>query len=177
MSGIEFDKGSVYDVEQGKVLSQVEVGCKENEITKTPKALKMEITEKVVTGDAIHTQRDLSSQILAGLGNCVFPVKENQPHLYRNIQSLFAPEYPKPGFGKIATDFQTAKIINKGRGHVETRIITTSEMLNLHTTWPGLAQVYRLEWQFEWQRNGRCIRTSFQVEYSVSSLTREEVSS
>ena len=30
---------SLYDVEQGKVLSQVEVGRKENEVTKAPKAL------------------------------------------------------------------------------------------------------------------------------------------
>jgi len=34
-------------MEQGKVMSQVEVGCKENEITKAPKALKMvEIAEQ-----------------------------------------------------------------------------------------------------------------------------------
>ena len=124
---------SVYDVEQGKVMSQVEVGRKENEITKASKALKLvEIAEKVVTGDAIHTQRGLSSQILERLGDYVFPVKENQPQLYKNIQSLFAPEYPKPGFGKIATDFQTVRTVNKGHGRIETRILTTSEMLNLY---------------------------------------------
>lgn len=55
---------SLYDVEQGKVLSQVEVGRKENEITKVPKALKLtEISQKVVTGDALHTQRGLAAQI------------------------------------------------------------------------------------------------------------------
>jgi len=32
---------SVYDVEQAKVMSQVEVGRKENEITKAPQALKI----------------------------------------------------------------------------------------------------------------------------------------
>jgi predicted transposase YbfD/YdcC len=166
---------SVYDVEQAKVMSQVEVGRKENEITKAPKALKMvKIAEKVVTGDAIHTQRGLSSQILEGQGDYVFPVKENQPQLYKNIQSLFAPEYPKPGFGKIATDFQTARAVNKGHGRIETRTITTSEMLNLYAAWPGLAQVYRLERQFEWRRNGRCIRTSCEVEYGITSLTRKE---
>ncbi len=56
---------SVYDVEQGKVMSQVEVGRKENEITKAPQALKsVEITGKVVTADAMHTQKRLSAQIL-----------------------------------------------------------------------------------------------------------------
>ena len=68
---------SVYDVEQGKVMSQVEVGRKENEITKAPKALKLvEIAQKVVTGDAIHTQKGFSSQIIEARGHYVLPVKE-----------------------------------------------------------------------------------------------------
>jgi len=166
---------SVYDVGQAKVLSQVEVGRKENEITKAPKALKLvEISQKVVTADAIHTQKALASQIVDQGGDYVFPVKENQAHLYKNIQQLFAPEYPKPGFGKIQTDFLTAQKVNKGHGRIETRILTTSEMLNPYSTWPGLAQVYRLERQFQWWRSGRCYRTSCEVEFGITSLTRIE---
>lgn len=168
---------SVYDVEQAKVMSQVNVGRKENEITKAPKALKMvEIAQKVVTADAMHTQRGLATQILEAQGDYVLPVKENQPQLYKNIQSLFAPEYPKPGFGKIQTDFLTAQKVNKGHGRIETRTITTSEMLNLYSAWPGLAQVYRLERHFQWWRNGRCYRTSCEVEFGITSLTRTEAS-
>ena len=99
---------SVYDperaqgvVEQQKALAQVAVGRKENEITKAPEALKMvEISQKVVTGDAMHTQKALSAQIISQGGDYIFPVKENQLRLYQNIQQLFAPEYPKPGFAK-----------------------------------------------------------------------------
>jgi predicted transposase YbfD/YdcC len=168
---------SVYDVEQAKVMSQVEVGRKENEITKAPKALKMvEIAQKVVTGDAMHTQRGLATQIVEAQGDYVLPVKENQPQLYKNIQTLFAPEYPKPGFGKIQTDFLTAQKVNKGHGRIETRIITTSEMLNAYSTWPGLAQVYRLQRQFQWRRNGRCYRTSSEMEFGITSLTRQQAS-
>jgi predicted transposase YbfD/YdcC len=142
---------SVYDVEQAKVLAQFEVGRKENEIIKAPKALKMvEISQKVVTGDALHTQRGLAAQIVEAQGDYVLPVKANQPYLYKNIQSLFAPEYPKPGFGKIQTDFLTAQKVNKGHGRIEVRTITTSEMLNAYSAWPGLAQVYRLERHFQW---------------------------
>jgi predicted transposase YbfD/YdcC len=167
---------SVYDVEQAKVLSQVEVGRKENEIVKAPKALKLvEISQKVVTGDAMHTQRGLATQILEAQGDYIFPVKENQPQLYKNIQSLFAPEYPKPGFGKIQTDFLTAQKVNKGHGRIETRT-TTSEMLNTYAAWPGLAQVYRLERQFQWRRNGYCYRTSCEVEFGITSLTRKKAS-
>lgn len=137
---------SIYDVEQAKVLSQVEVGRKENEITKAPQALKsVKISQKVVTADALHTQRGLAAQILEAQGDYVLPVKENQSQLYKNIQALFAPEYPKPGFGKIQTDFLSAQKTNKGHGRIETRTITTSEMLNAYAAWPGLAQVYRLD--------------------------------
>lgn len=168
---------SIYDVQQAKVMAQVEVGRKENEIVKAPQALKLvEISQKVITADAMHTQRGLATQILEAQGNYIFPVKENQPQLYKNIQSLFAPEYPKLGFGKIQTDFRTAQKVNKGHGRIELRTITTSEMLNVYAAWPGLAQVYRLERQFYWRRNGRCYHTSCEVEFGITSLTRKEVS-
>jgi predicted transposase YbfD/YdcC len=166
---------SVYDVKYWKVLAQVEVGRKENEISKAPKALEcVEIGQKVVTGDAIHTQKALSAQIVRQGGDYVFPVKENQLSLYKNIQQLFAPEYPKAGFGKIETDFQTVEKVNKGHGRLEKRILTTSEMLNSYSTWPGLAQVYRLERQFQWWRSGRCYRTSCEVEFGITSLSRKK---
>ena len=167
---------SVYDVAQGKVLAQVEVGRKENEITKAPKALKMvEIAQKVVTADALHTQRGLAAQILEAQGDYVLPVKENQASLYKSIQQLFAPEYPKAGFGKIQTDFLTVEKVNKGHGRLEKRTLTTSEMLNTYSTWPGLAQVYRLERQFQWWRSGRCYRTSCEVEFGITSLSRKKI--
>jgi predicted transposase YbfD/YdcC len=166
---------SVYDVKYWKVLAQVEVGRKENEISKAPKALEcVEIGQKVVTGDAMHTQKALSAQIVRQGGDYVFPVKENQLSLYKNIQQLFAPEYPKAGFGKIETDFQKVEKVNKGHGRLEKRILTTSEMLNSYSTWPGLAQVYRLERQFQWWRSGRCYRTSCEVEFGITSLSRKK---
>lgn len=168
---------SVCDVKQGKVMSQVPVGRKENEISKAPEALKLvNISQKVVTGDAMHTQKRLSTQILEGQGDFVFPVKENQGKLYKSIQELFAPEYPKPGFGKIQTDFLTAQKVNKGHGRLEVRSIQTSEMLNSYSGWPGLAQVYRLERKIQGWRSGKCYRTSCEVELGITSLTRQKAS-
>lgn len=168
---------SVYDVQKGKTLSQVQVGSKENEITKAPEAIQLaKITGKVVTGDALHTQKRLSRQILAEQGDFVFPVKENQPQLYKNIQALFAPEYPRPGFGKIQMDFLSTQKVNKGHGRIEKRTLTTSEMLNTYAAWPGLAQVYRLEREIQWRRGGTCYRTSCEVEFGITSLTRNQAS-
>lgn len=168
---------SVYDVTVGKTLAQIEVGNKENEITKAPEVIRLaKIAGKVVTGDALHTQKRLAQTILDEQGDYLFPVKENQPQLYKNIQALFAPDYPKPGFGKIQTDFLTAQKVNKGHGRIETRTLTTSEMLNAYAAWPGLAQVYRLERQFQWWRRGRCYKTSSQVEFGITSLSRKKAS-
>lgn len=166
---------SVYDVQVGKTVAQVEVGSKENEITKAPEAIKLaRIAGKVVTGDALHTQKRLAQTILDEQGDYVFTVKENQPNLYKNIQSLFAPEYPKPGFGKIQTDFLQVEKVNKRHGRLEKRTLTTSEMLNAYAAWPGLAQVYRLQREFQWWRKGVCYRTSCEVEFGITSLTREQ---
>jgi predicted transposase YbfD/YdcC len=67
----------------------------------------VEISQKVVMADAMTTHEALSGQIVRQCGDYIFLVKENQASLYKNIQQLFAPEYPKAGFWKIATDFQT----------------------------------------------------------------------
>ncbi len=164
---------SVCAVQGVKVMSQVAVGRKENEISQASQALEaVEISGKILTGDALHTQRALSAGVVGRGGDYLFPVKENQLALYKNIQQLFAPEYPKPGFGKIQTDFLSAQKVNKGHGRLETRIITTSEMLNPYSTWPGLAQVYRLERHFQWFRSGHCYHTSSQVEFGITSLSR-----
>jgi predicted transposase YbfD/YdcC len=168
---------SVYDVQVGKTISQVGVGSKENEITKAPEAIKLaKIAEKVVTGDALHTQKRLAQTILDEQGDYVFTVKENQLNLYKNIKSLFAPEYPKPGFGKIQTDFLQAQKVNKGHGRIEKRTLTSSEMLNTYTAWPGLAQVYRLEREFQWRRKGVCYKTSHEIEFGITSLSRQKAS-
>jgi hypothetical protein len=64
------------------------------------------------------------------------------------------------------------------RGHdtleIETRTITTSEMMNTYAAWPGVAQVYRLERHFIWRRNGKSIKMTSEVEYGITSLTRNE---
>jgi predicted transposase YbfD/YdcC len=168
---------SVYDVTEQQVLCQSAVDIKANEIVVAPQILKQVMLKgKVVTGDALHTQRAISQQIVAAGGNYIWPVKENQPHLYQAIELLFAPETPKPGFGKITTDFQTASKVNSGHGRIEKRTIQTSAMLNDYVDWPGVGQVYRLQRDFSWIRQGKVYKKSCEVEYGITSLSREKVS-
>jgi hypothetical protein len=74
---------------EGLVFAQVEVGQKENEIPAAPRVLGMlDLQGKIVTGDAMLTQPNISIQIVEGGGEYVFPVKENQPQLLEDRKSV-----------------------------------------------------------------------------------------
>lgn len=64
--------------------------------------------------------------------------------------------------------------MNKGHGRIEGLTVITSEMLNAYAAWPGLAQVYRLEREFPWWRKGVCYKTSCEVEFGMTSLSRKK---
>ncbi len=166
---------SVFDVQTQQVKAQEVVETKESEVTAAPRVLKqVALAGKIVTGDALHTQRAISEQILAAQGQFLWPVKDNQQRLRNDIQHLFEPDQPKPGFGKIKTDFETEKQVSYGHGRIEIRTIQTSEMLNDYLDWPGVGQVYRLERQFFWIRQAHIYKTSFEIEYGITSLTRKQ---
>ncbi len=70
----------VYVVNTQRVLAQEEVETKENEITAAPRLLaKVDIEGKIVTGDALHTQKKTSQHIISAGGDYLLPVKENRP--------------------------------------------------------------------------------------------------
>ena len=164
---------SIYAGASQQVKAQVMIESKENEIVAAPLLLEqVGIAGKVVTADALHTQREWCQQIVTAQGDYVLPVKENQPRLYQDIVRLFAPEQPKPGFGKISTDFLSTKQVSYGHGRLEIRTLQTSEMLNDYCDWPGLGQVYRLERQFYWLRQGQVYKASCEIEFGITSLIR-----
>ncbi len=168
---------SLYDIEDQLVLAQAAVDTKENEIVAAPKVLEqVSVAGKVITGDALHTQRAISAMIVERGGNYLWPVKENQPRLYEDIERLFAPDRPKPGFGKIETDFLAAHKTNYGHGRLEKRTIQTSAMLNDYLDWPGVGQVYRLQREFSWLRQGKIYKTSCEIELGITSLSRGQAS-
>jgi predicted transposase YbfD/YdcC len=170
---------SLYGVESQHVLAQAKVDRKENEITAAPRVLEqVKLSGKIVTGDALLAQRKLSSQIIEQEGDFIWPIKDNHPRLLADIQQLFAipDEMPKPGFGKVLTDFQSVSTVDKGHGRIEKRTLQTSAMLNDYLEWPGLAQVYRLERQFTWLRKGQVTKRSCEIEFGITSLPRAKTS-
>jgi hypothetical protein len=74
---------------EGWVMAQVEVGMKENEIPAAARVLKcLNLQGKIITGDALLAQRELSRQIVEAQGNYVWTVKANQPQLCQDLETL-----------------------------------------------------------------------------------------
>jgi predicted transposase YbfD/YdcC len=168
---------SIYDGQTQRVLVQEPVELKENEIVAAPQALaQVALKGKILTGDALHAQREPSAYAVNQGGGYLWPVKENQPTVYHAIEQLFNPPPPIPGFGQVATDFERVQTISKGHGRLEIRTLETSAMLNDYLDWPNVGLVYRLERQFQWLRRGKTYKTSCEVEYGLTSLTRPAAS-
>lgn len=160
---------------EGLVLMQLVVEKdKENEIVVAPKLLKcLDLRNKVVIGDAMHTQRQVSVQIVEAGGDYVWIVKDNQPHTRQAIEQLFAPEKPVPGLGCPPMDFRSAKTVGKQAGRIEERQITVSSLLKDYVDWPYLEQVFKLERRFTTLASGEM---ESEVQYGLTSLSAREAS-
>ena len=157
---------ALYLPDEGLVLMQMEVDRKENEITVAPKILQMvDIRGKVIVGDALHTQRSISAQVVEADGDYCWTVKDNQPMLREAIERFFEPEVCTPGFGLSITDLRTVSQLNKGHGRTEKRTLTAASVLEGELDWPYAHQVFKLE--------RRCIhhRTGELTEETVFGIT------
>ena len=164
---------AVYAPVEEVVVAQGRIEVDEGEIPAAQKVLgEVDLSEKVVVGDALHTQRLLSQQIKQGHGDFVWTVKENQPLTYQAIETLFT--HPDPV--QEGSDFQTARTVNKGHGRIEERTLTTSSLLNTYLEWPSVEQVFRLERKFTFLRKGQIVRVEHMVHYGLTSLSRQQAS-
>lgn len=163
---------AVYAVEAGVVLNQVNVLSKENEISAAPRVLEgLDVKGKVVSGDALFTQRDLSAQIVEAGGDYLWKVKDNQPKLRADIERLFGPESVPSGSAPLRTDFQSVTTTRKVAGRIETHTLTTSALLNAATDWPHLAQVCQLVRDVQFVSPSK---STHEVSYLVTSLSAQD---
>lgn len=82
---------SAYAPDVRGVVGQLRVDAKTNEHKAALELLGiLPVKDKVVTGDAMFTHRDVCATVLEGEGDYVFPVKENQPTLRADIAAAFA---------------------------------------------------------------------------------------
>jgi predicted transposase YbfD/YdcC len=166
---------AAYLPEEGIVLMEVSIQGKGQEIEAAPQVLKsIDLRDKVVLGDALHTQRAVSIQIVEAGGEYVWFVKGNQAQLEENLRLWFGPDPdPIPGQSYPPKDFETAQCVNKGHGRIEQRTITVSRQLKDFLDWPYQEQVFKLERRFLFTKSGQ---VEEQTVYGITSLTREEAS-
>ncbi len=158
---------AVYQPQRGVVLAQMRVEEKSNEITHAPQLLpQVDLRGVVVSGDAIFDQRKLSLQIVQAKGDDLWTVKDNQEWLREDIEVLFQPHRKRAGTWAPPNDFRTTRTVEKGHGRLEKPTITVSSMLADYSTWPELAQVFKLESQ----RTDALGTTKTEVRYGVTSL-------
>ena len=147
------------------VWGQVPVDSKTNEITQVLPLLSLLCLEgRLVTMDALLTQREVAQSILDHHGDYLMVVKKNQPQLCQDIAWCFESEpLPEEVRG-------TATTLSKGHGRLETRTIVTSAALTGFIDWPGAAQVMQII------RTVTCLKTgetTTKQVYAITSLPPE----
>lgn len=156
--------------DDGRVLRQVAVADKSNEITAAPRLLaRQDLRGTVTTMDALLTQRALASQILAQGGHYLMIAKANQPELLAAITACFAdPPLPEPG-----DETATVATCDKGHGRLDLRTLERSAALNAYLTWPAVGQVLRRTCQRVTLKTGEI---EDEVSYGVTSLPAHDAS-
>jgi predicted transposase YbfD/YdcC len=147
-------------------LAQSSVEDKTNEIKGINQLLPLLSLEgKVITTDALLTQRAICEEILRRGGHYLMKVKDNQAGLLGWVSSVFEePMHP-------THQTQKAESIETGHGRIESRRLISSSVLCDQGWWPGLNQCYKLESQ---RINSTTGEESNEVSYGITSLSREE---
>lgn len=154
------------------VLGQSKVDAKSNEITAIPELLRaLDVAGCIVSIDAIGTQKEIAAQIVAQEGDYVLALKENQPHLLEDVQSLFTWADNRQYEAMVHAHCAST---GKGHGRIEIRQCWTISdpsciaMLAGWEDWANLRTVVRVEAE----RQVGATRTT-EVRYYISSLPDE----
>ena len=110
---------SAWATANGLVLGQRKVAEKSNEITAIPPLLAaLDLTDCIVTIDAMGCQREIAQQIVDQAGDYVLSLKGNQGQLHEDVAEMFA-YFEGIAFKDIEHDYH--KTVNKGHGRLEVR--------------------------------------------------------
>lgn len=143
-------------------LAQRAVDDKTNEMFAIEDLLDaLMLAGRIVTVDALHTQRFTAQTILDWDADYVMLVKDNHPEMLADIQLLFQ-ELPV-----VADTVTRAESVDAGHGRIERRQLVASTALADYLRWPGLQQVFRLERTVTSKKTGQ---QRHEVVYGITSL-------
>lgn len=154
----------------GVTLTQAAIAHKRSEITAVPALLRgRDLTDTILTMDALLTQRALAQQIIDQGGYYRMMVKANQRHL-RDDLALFFDLPAKPADHERWDRVQT---VDKAHGRLETRTLESTTGDCPFLNWPGATHIARRTCERHVYRTGKTART---VTYGVTNLPGAESS-
>ena len=156
------------------VLGQVKVDEKSNEITAIPYLLEaLAVSGCIVTIDAMGCQTDIAEQIIEREAEYVLALKENQGHLYEDVEHLFA-DLEDSQYKAYQFDYE--ETVNKDHGRIEIRqcwTISDPEILRHlrgFANWKNLTTVSRIRAQ-RWIGEEKSCQDRFHIA-SISGAKR-----
>lgn len=148
------------------VIDQVRVAPERNEITAIKKLFTtLDLKGKVVTIDAIGTQRKIVATIVEKNGDYLLPVKTNQNSLHADI-SMFMDSLMNDEFDNISYDY--CRTVDNDHGRFEVRRCYTTDCIDWlpqKNNWKNLKSISVIELYSE--RRGKA---SINKRYFISSL-------
>lgn len=156
---------SAWATENHLSLGQVAVDDKSNEIVAIPQLLEiLDLAGALVTIDAMGCQTEIARKIREGGGHYLLAVKENQPHLYEDIENCFILGFDS-GFVEMDSDLSITE--DKGHGRQERRecfTITDPEGIRGWAAWKDAKQIGLIV-----QERTEGGKTSLEKHYFISS--------
>jgi predicted transposase YbfD/YdcC len=149
----------------GVVLAQVAVADHANEISHADELLQAVILQgRVITADALLTQREVVRSILDRGGDYLLAVKDNQPTLREDIALVF--EHAR----SLSDTIREARSTDQHGGRITERRLRASTALQGYTDWPGHEQVLEVRRTVTQKRSGKARQ---EVAYAITSLSSE----
>jgi predicted transposase YbfD/YdcC len=149
----------------GLTLAQVAVDDKTNEIGAILAVLRgVLLVGRVVTVDALLTQRTVAQAIIDARGDYVMLAKDNQSRLRSDIGAILATP------AHLAAPRRTKRTQDRGHGRIEQRHLTLRALLPGDCDWPGAQQVFRIERRRVCRKTGE---VQIEVTEGVTSLSAE----
>ena len=151
---------AAFDTTSGAVLGQSVVNGKTNEISAfAPLLERIDIAGKIVTADALHTQRGHVSYLSGRGAHWLLTVKANQPTLLRRLRALPWDQVP-------VADHTS----DKGHGRVETRTVKLTAIA-AGIGFPGAQLVLRIQRR---SRKTGSRRWRSETVYAITDLTLQQ---
>jgi predicted transposase YbfD/YdcC len=133
---------SAWASEEGIALGQVATEEKSNEITAIPKLLKqIELTNTLITIDAMGCQKEIARDIVAGGGEFVIAVKDNQPKLREAIETCLLAQLEGD---REDLKYRTLETTDSGHGRLDERSYFLAKVPSdfaLKKEWPWIKAI------------------------------------